>query len=654
MSETRQVSLRRAQIVALVGLVIQIVMAGAVFAVAMWCKSRAVMAEAYHLAAGVWLWLVIILHLRHQRAAQEEAAEVEELMRIREQNLPGRALFEGDEEDLNVARKRLQTFEKYFLPICSLVLAGLLVGGAVQLYSVLTKTVLAVTPTNASLSAAFLVAAALITFLIAKYAAGMATERVWRPLRAGGSYLVSCAIMLFAVSLGMAFVHFKLPVVDRVLAYVVPGGMCLVAIEVLLNILLDLYRPRVEGQEPRFAYDSRLLGLLVEPAGVARTVAETLDYQFGFKISETWGYRFVERAIAPLILFQVITFYLLTCILIIGPEEQAFVERFGEPINAEKPLDPGLHLKWPWPIDIARRFPAARIRVLRIGESGKPEDEPPSSEEGPEVILWTESHSKTVFRWMVGSAGAAIQSEAMQQKAVPVSFLTGKVDVFYRIDNLYDFMYRHVDGDATLRELTNRALADYMTSVDLNKLLTSGREAATQEMRARIQEMADAHKVGVKILSVGLFGVHPPIEVGKAYESVVAATQTKEATIRNAEAYERKLVPEAKGEAAVRKLKAEGDSIVEQLTTAGQAERFKAILAAYDPQALRLMKVRYRLNALVEALENARKYIAPVWAGQNEVDVIDLQEKLQLDILNAALPEGVPEQGSESSEESSK
>ncbi len=648
MSESRQTSLRRAQVVALIALAAQIVFSGAVFVIAGWCKSRAVMAEAYHLAAGVWLWLVIIVHLRHQRAAQDEIAAVEELARVREQKLPGSALFEGDEEDLNVARNRLKTFEKYFLPLCSLVMVGLLVGGAVRLYIVLQDFTREVEVVNASLSAAFLASIALASFLIGKYAAGMATERVWRPLRAGGSLLVSSAIVLFVVCLGMAFVHFRLPAVDRVLAYVVPGAMCLVGAEMFMNILLDIYRPRVEGQEAQFSYDSRLLGLLVEPAGVAHTVAQTLDYQFGFRVSETWGYRFIEYAIAPLILFQVVSFYLLTCILIVGPDEKAFVERFGRPKNAEQPLGPGLHMKWPWPIEIVRRFPAERIFSLRVGEvHGKGldrqhepggEPEPESKPEEPDVILWTRSHSDTVFRWMAASASESVRSQALKKKIPPVSFLTGVVDIFYRVNNLYNYMYLHTDGHETLRQLSHRALTHYMTGVDFNRLITTGRRAATEGIRREIQALADKDKVGVEILSVGLRGVHPPIEAGPAYESVVAATVGRQAIVMRARAYESELMPKAAAEADVMRLKAQADSMEETLVTAGKADRFQSILGAHDKDSLALFMMRHRILAIVDALANARKYIVPSWAGQDEVDVIDLQEKLQLDILDAEAP----------------
>ena len=107
------------------------------------------------------------------------------------------------------------------------------------------------------------------------------------------------------------------------------GLMAILAIEILLNFVLDFYRPRVEGVEERPAYDSRLLGLLLTPAGLFKTVSATLDYQFGFRVSQTWFYRFTEQWIAPLILFDILTLYVLTCFVVVGPEQQGVLERCG-------------------------------------------------------------------------------------------------------------------------------------------------------------------------------------------------------------------------------------------------------------------------------------------------------------------------------------
>ena len=73
------------------------------------------------------------------------------------------------------------------------------------------------------------------------------------------------------------------------------------------------------GRPGRLVYDSRLVGLLAEPEGLFTTAAHALDYQFGFKVSETWFYRFLEKALAWLILLQIAVLVPSTSLVFVSP-----------------------------------------------------------------------------------------------------------------------------------------------------------------------------------------------------------------------------------------------------------------------------------------------------------------------------------------------
>ncbi len=79
----------------------------------------------------------------------------------------------------------------------------------------------------------------------------------------------------------------------------VARGLCvllgLMAVENLLTLLLEIYRPRVKGKIARPLYESRVAGLLAQPESLFTTAAQTLDYQFGFKVSETWFFQAVQK-----------------------------------------------------------------------------------------------------------------------------------------------------------------------------------------------------------------------------------------------------------------------------------------------------------------------------------------------------------------------
>ena len=78
----------------------------------------------------------------------------------------------------------------------------------------------------------------------------------------------------------------------------------------LLTLLLEVYRPRVKGRETRLLYHSRVMSLISQPESLFTTAAHALDYQFGFKVSDTWFFQFLQRAFAWIVLAQ---FALLVC-----------------------------------------------------------------------------------------------------------------------------------------------------------------------------------------------------------------------------------------------------------------------------------------------------------------------------------------------------
>src|SRR5207244_4187178 len=137
----------------------------------------------------------------------------------------------------------------------------------------------------------------------------------------------------FLVALGIVGVQTGFLKTDFYLARVLCGLLGLVAIETLLNLLLEIYRPRVTGKIERPLYESRLVGLLGQPEGLITTAAQALDYQFGFKVSDTWFYRFLETRIVWLLLLQVGVLFLSTTVVFIEAGEQGLLEHFGKPVE---------------------------------------------------------------------------------------------------------------------------------------------------------------------------------------------------------------------------------------------------------------------------------------------------------------------------------
>src|SRR4029077_3674166 len=125
---------------------------------------------------------------------------------------------------------------------------------------------------------------------------------------------------------------------DFYVAHAICILLAIVSLETLVALVLEIYRPRLRGKVERPLYESRLVGLLGQPEGLITTAAQAIDYQFGFKVSETWFYRFFEQAILWLVPLQLFLLLLSTSVVIIEPGEQALLEHFGKPVEGRTVL----------------------------------------------------------------------------------------------------------------------------------------------------------------------------------------------------------------------------------------------------------------------------------------------------------------------------
>src|SRR4029077_13533824 len=113
---------------------------------------------------------------------------------------------------------------------------------------------------------------------------------------------------------------------DFYVAHAICILLAIVSLETLVALVLEIYRPRLKGKVERPLYESRLVGLLGQPEGLVTTAAQAIDYQFGFKVAETWFYKFFERALLWLVPLQFLLLFLSTGVGIIEPGEQGLLE----------------------------------------------------------------------------------------------------------------------------------------------------------------------------------------------------------------------------------------------------------------------------------------------------------------------------------------
>ena len=667
MVSSMKLSPQRAERLALTAFVLQLVFFGLAYYVGLRANSVAVLIEGWHFLGGAGVWLVLVLQFRQRRLAEEERFDAEQYERLRREG-KDTSVFEGTavEGSMHLAARRLAWLEKYLLSIFSVLSASYLLGMGYWLFVGLRGAgVRELAGHEIRLeSAAYLAGLGLVSFLFSRYAVGMSHQAAWRPLRAGGSYLLSNALACFALAVVILVADAGYASAESYVGYVLVGLMLAIGIEIVLNLVLDAYRPRVKSQYRRAAYESRLLGLFSEPGGLLRTAAHAIDYQFGFKVSETWFFKLLWQAFVPLLILQGLALYLLTSVAIIEPGHVGVLERFGRPQNIADPYGSGLHLKLPWPIDSVRSFPIEQLQVLRVGFKPKPavldRRGVPVADYTP--ILWTEEHWQEEYSFMVAVSesrvGESVGGESDSGHGGAASDRVGARSDFdllilalvvqYRIEDIAKYGYGedkcYLAGEELLEDICYRETLHYAAQSDMERLLGPGRSKTTEALREAMQGQVDQYEMGVEIVFVGLEAVHPPIQVAESFEKVVSALQEKQAKILTAGGEAQEILHRAVGETKVLNAEARAYAFRRAAVSKAEGERFGRQLEAFKKGKGVYLEREY-LSVLDKYLPAMRKYVLASDKVNRWVYELDLKEKLQPDLFEGLdIPKGTEQE----------
>lgn len=609
----------------LINTLAMLVVGVAAFAVARHTNTLAGQVSVVFLGLGFLVTAVSWFQMRLEDNERLEKLEFEELAK----GHGGSAMFETKEAELFPVQRSREQFDRFFVPIFTVLICLAQAGGALLLWRWLGETTTSAAPVlrQPTMALALFSLLWLLLFLLGQFSASMARLEHHRLLRPGAGYLLLGAWLCLAAAVGILVVQIGPPKADLYIARVLCGLLALIAVETLVSLVLEVYRPRVKGKVQRPLYESRLVGLLGQPEGLITTAAEALDYQFGFKVSETWFYRFFEKWLGWLLVGQLGLLLLSTCVVFIEAGEQGLLERWGKSVVGRTLLQPGAHLTFPWPMDRVYRFRTDQIQSFVVGSTPDPE------KANQRLVVWTVAHTKEE-NFLVANRDPGAQEAAngaAGKRTPPVSLLTGSIPVQFQITDLMQWAYNNEDAPSLLQDLANREVVRYLVSADMNELMSSGRLEASSQLVERIQAAADGHKLGARIISVGLEDLHPPVKVAADFEKVVGAIHTKQARILAAKADEIRTNTLAEAQAVSVLNKAHAERRGREIGALAQAALFTNQIPAFAA-APKVYAQRAYLQTFARATANARKYVI-LTTNTQDVLMFDLQDKIRQDIL---------------------
>lgn len=663
-------SYRKATGVSLLGLAIQLILGLVVLVYSFIGRDPAAFSAALFILGGCAVWLSLAIVFDQHRRERLEALEAESIERS---GVAGSSVFEAGADELRVAARRLAWMHRVMLPAISLGMAGIfiLLGWWRVRHALRDLKILTIdnVPSHRGVQISLGIVLAVVGFVFARYVSGMAKQKTWANLRAGAAQIVGAAVIGFGMVLAQ-FVDFAGS--DSVIRYIhilFPGLMIVIGAEFILNFILTIYRPRKAGEVSRPAFDSRILGFIAAPDKIAESIGEALNYQFGFNVTGSWFYQLLSRSFILLVFIGGVVVWLMTFFAAVRPNERGLRLRNGQLVG--EPLEPGIHLKLPWPIERINRFDTTSPHRLDL--AGYPALEKNKS------YLWTVKHHAADKNFIVqpvsstmstdddsktkpapAAPGASGVSASLPDNTIKdIMLLSVEIPVVFTITDLKKYYGLAQDGmsDRLLEAVGRRVVMQYLATQKLEDVLSTRRSEISDELRNRVTAAYKELDAGVNVIFVGIVGVHPPTQTAPKFESVVGADQRKLSSIEIAKADEVKtlttavgtvelaqkivteiaaleelqkkgseagnadairaqslkveeLLTKAGGEAGVAIERAKAQRWVKHMAASSRATRYQGQLAAYAAGKNVYLAQLY-FDALKDVLGKARVYITP-------------------------------------------
>jgi membrane protease subunit HflK len=281
-------------------------------------------------------------------------------------------------------------------------------------------------------------------------------------------------------------------------------------------------------------------------------------------------------AVASIVGFYAFTFR-------VNPDELGIVLRFGQYVRQ---APPGLHFRWPPPIEEVRNPKVTRQNIIEIG-------------------MRTGAATNRGY----GGASRDVPEESLMltgdENIVDVDFV-----VFWRIkpDKVQDYLFNIQNPETTVKEVAESAMREIVGQSNIQPILTEARQKTEQSVQKLMQTILDTYGSGIRIDQVQLQKVDPPEQVIAAFRDVQAARADKEKVQNEANTYANQVIPAARGERDRIMQQAEGYKQQTVAESTGQTARFLKIYEEYK-KAPEVTRRRMYLETMERVMSGTDKII---------------------------------------------
>ncbi|RDU95408.1 FtsH protease activity modulator HflK [Trinickia dinghuensis] len=279
-----------------------------------------------------------------------------------------------------------------------------------------------------------------------------------------------------------------------------------------------------------------------------------------------------------------IAIYIGSGVFVVQDGQTGVVMQFGK---YQGTVEPGVHLRLPYPFETHEIVNVAQIRSVEIGRGNAMSD---ASTKNASVI----THDGDIV-----DVRLAIQ---------------------YQVKSATDYLFGAADPDLSVTQAAQAAVREIVGARSTESLLGGSREALRAPLTLAIQAALDRYRTGLAVTGVTVESIEPPAAVQSAYADVVRARQDRASAKTDAQSYAGQILPGAKAQAqrTIDDAKAYAARVVSDAQ--GDAERFKEVYAQYE-KAPAVVRERMYLETMRDIYANSTKIFVSGKAGSSVVNL---------------------------------
>jgi len=273
-----------------------------------------------------------------------------------------------------------------------------------------------------------------------------------------------------------------------------------------------------------------------------------------------------------LVLIALLAGYLGSGFYVVEADERAVVRRFGAVVAQ---VGPGMHYRLPWPVDQVNVVKTTSVMKVGVG-----------------------------FALSAGDP----QAPSMELLTGDTNILNAALVLQYIIRDPAEFLFDIDDAQGFVEAAAEGVLTETVLGMPIDEVLTRGRVAVQEQVKARIQEILDRRRSGISIISASIMTLTLDRSVAKAFQDVADAMADREKIVNEARAYRSNLIPKARGEARTRLSEADAYKKQRVAEAVGETSRFLALQKEYE-KAPDVTRARLYLEAMEKILPKVQLYV---------------------------------------------